>query len=119
MWHDVYNALLLLPNWLGVDATRQAVFWSGHFWYRQCFHVLGGVLIGRAARQAGRIGHHISSVVLLLFLVGLGWHEWTDATHGQHLERTIIDLCAWLLGYWVVTRTYNPLPWFARTLRLG
>lgn len=84
-----------LPNWLGVDKSKQSDPYSFHFWYRQLFHGLGGASV--AAATFFSIYAQIAAYGILSAFIA--WREVDDAKHGQPIFKTIVDFLVWTASF--------------------
>ena len=106
---SVYRFLVTFPQRFGYDpiAGRRYGPAGFHWWYRELFHFLGGLLIGLAARPGSPRARR---VVLVLLALGLIVKESSDRIYGQTVIKTFADPSAWLLGFFVMLKLPQRAP---------
>lgn len=103
--YKFYKLFSTIPQRLGYDAVdaRLHGVYSFHFWYRQTFHVLGGVLVGYlfSAIIARRFGLQSTIYGYVLLAICVTVMEFMQASGGQKWIKTLLDPVFWGFGYWL------------------
>lgn len=100
---NILEFINAIPNWLGVDKSKQGDIKSFHFWYRQLFHAIGGALL--ALLGIWHWGLTLATYIMLVLI--MSWHEVENRRNGQSKAKTVIDFCMWLASFIIVTKVLS------------